>query len=262
MTDLIVESVLRGVLGGKTRKKSTKALRYLTGQRGGTFVNANTLLTAAGVAWGIYETMQMPQPSEGMPPAGAGVPPAGAGLSTSAAATVDPAKREREGGKTGPYSEPHAAASGGAQPTTLPPLPTLGGDPIDDRTRMIRLAVSAANADGTLHDQERAAILKHAGPEAADVVATELAARRPLAEIVAGVADQAQRATLYVLAYTILRADEQVSGAERIYLAQLANLLGLDPATVRALEHDTNTRIDEGGSPPQRAEERASGTPG
>ena len=30
------------------------------------------------------------------------------------------------------------------------------------------------------------------------------------------------RATLYVLAFTIVRADEHVSGAERIYLAQLA----------------------------------------
>jgi uncharacterized membrane protein YebE (DUF533 family) len=236
MTDLIVESVLRGVLGGKTRKKSKKALHYLTGQRGGSFVNANTLLTAAGVAWGIYETMQMPQPADGGPPAGAGMPPAGAGL------------------KTGPYNEGVQAGARGAQAATLPPLPNLGGDPVDDQTRMIRLAVSAANADGTLNDQERAAILKHAGPEAAALVSRELEARRPLAEIVAGVADQAQRATLYVLAYTILRADEQVSGAERIYLAQLANLLGLDPATVRALEQDTNTRIDEGApeGPPLR----------
>ncbi len=220
MTDLIVESVLRGVLGGKTRKKSKKALRYLTGHGGGTFVNANTLLTAAGVAWGIYETMQMPQPvGAGGPPAGAGVPPAAAG----------------------PTSGPYTGAP--------PPLPDLGGGAIDDETRMIRLAVSAANADGTLHDQERAAILKHAGPEAAAVVSRELEARRPLAEIVAGVADPAQRATLYVLAYTILRADEQVSGAERIYLAQLAHLLGLDPATVQQLEADTSARIDEPGGP-------------
>ena len=47
-----------------------------------------------------------------------------------------------------------------------------------------------------------------------------------------------------MLAYTVLRADEQVTGAERIYLAQLANLLGLDPATVAKLETDTGQRID------------------
>ena len=56
--------------------------------------------------------------------------------------------------------------------------------------------------------------------------------------------DPAQRATLYVLAFTVLRADEQVTGAERIYLAQLAHLLGLDPATVQQLEKDTGERID------------------
>jgi uncharacterized membrane protein YebE (DUF533 family) len=127
----------------------------------------------------------------------------------------------------------------------LPPLPNVGGAaPADDQTRMIRLAVSAANADGTLNDQERAAILAQAGPDAADLVAREMASRRPLAEIIGGVSDPVQRATLYVLAYTILRADEQVNGAERIYLAQLANLLGLDPATVRQLEQDTGARID------------------
>ena len=38
---------------------------------------------------------------------------------------------------------------------------------------------------------------------------------------------------LYILAFTIVRADENVSGAERIYLAQLAHQLGLDAATVR-----------------------------
>ncbi len=60
----------------------------------------------------------------------------------------------------------------------------------------------------------------------ADLVERELQQPRPLAEIVAGVTDPAQRATLYNLAFAVVRADEQVGGAERIYLAQLANLLG------------------------------------
>lgn len=208
MNDFLVESVLRGVLGGK-RKRSKKAMRYLTGHRGGQFVNAGTLLTAAGVAWGIYETLQG-QGAAGPAPMG---------------------------------SAPATASAGGP----LPPLPDLsgtGGVP-DDATRLVRLAISAGHADGTMSEQERAAIVQQAtAAGAADVVTRELEQRRPLAEIVAGVTDPAQRATLYVLAYTILRADEQVSGAERIYLAQLANLLGLDPATVQALERDTAARID------------------
>jgi uncharacterized membrane protein YebE (DUF533 family) len=61
---------------------------------------------------------------------------------------------------------------------------------------------------------------------------------------VQGVNDPATAATLYVLAFTILRADERITGAERIYLAQLANLLHLDADTVQALENDTGERID------------------
>jgi uncharacterized membrane protein YebE (DUF533 family) len=96
-----------------------------------------------------------------------------------------------------------------------------------------------------MNEQERAAILlqaKQAGVES--VFGPEMTHPRPLAEIVAGVNEPAERATLYVLAYTVLRADEQVTGAERIYLAQLANLLGLDSATVAKLETDTGQRID------------------
>ena len=217
MNDYIVESVLRGVLGGKKRKKSKKALKYLThgyGGRGGSiFSNPNVALTAAGLAWGIFETLQQPAPAAG--------PVGGAGLRTGSTATP---------------------ASTAATAAALPPLPNLG-TATDDTTRLIRLAVSAANADGSMNEQERAAIVQHAGPEG-EVVAGEMAQRRALADIVAGVTDPAQRATLYVLAYSIIRADEQVSGAERIYLAQLAHLLRLDPPTVQKLEADTAERID------------------
>jgi len=78
----------------------------------------------------------------------------------------------------------------------------------------------------------------------ADLVERELQQPRPLAEIVAGVSDPAQRATLYNLAFAVVRADEQVGGAERIYLAQVANLLGLDPAMVQKLESAASAKID------------------
>jgi uncharacterized membrane protein YebE (DUF533 family) len=215
MTDFLVESVLRGVLGGR-RKRSKKALRYLTGQGGGSLANAGTLLTAAGVAWGIYETLQ----NEGSISS-----PGATGSSGAAAAQATPAGM------------------------ILPPLPNVGATTVpDDATRLVRLAISAGNADGAMNDHERAAILQQATTAgAAEMVSKELDQRRPLAEIVTGISDPAQRATLYVLAYTIVRADEQVTGAERIYLAQLAHLLGLDPATVQALENDTAKRIDAAG---------------
>ena len=221
---MLLNGVLRSVLGGR-RKKSKKALRYLgkplrgsMGSIGGSLLsNPNVLLTAAGLAWGIYETMQQ-QGTSGTSPAGTGFP------------------------------SPHAPAQAASQP--LPPLPVMGGAQTsasvsEPALKIVRLAISAAYADGSVSDEERAAILEHARSAGVDnIVEQELAQPRPLAEIVTGVTDDTQRATLYVLAFGIIRGDEQPSGAERIYLAKLAHLLGLDPQTVQRLEQGAAQRID------------------
>jgi uncharacterized membrane protein YebE (DUF533 family) len=170
-------------------------MRFLTGGRG-SLINAGTLLTAAGLAWGAYEV----------------------------------ATRKNEG-----------AATPGNVPPPLPPSPGLSPDVL----RLVRLAIAAARADGRLTDQERAAILEQARTVGAEaVVEQEIQHPRPLAEIVAGVSDSNTRGQLYVLAFTVVRADEGVSGGERIFLAQLAHALGLDPATTAGLESDAARRID------------------
>jgi uncharacterized membrane protein YebE (DUF533 family) len=111
--------------------------------------------------------------------------------------------------------------------------------------RIVRLAVSAARADGVLLPAERALILSHAREAGLEsVVEVELSAPRPLSEIVGGIADDRARRDLYILAFTIVRADEHVSGAERVYLAQLAHQLGLDATTTAALEAETASQID------------------
>lgn len=176
-------------------------------------LNPSTLLTVAGVAWGIFETMQGQSQPQGQPQS------------------------------AGSFGSP---ASASAPP--VPPLPTIPGPVptvMTDALRMIRLAIAAASADGTLSDEDRASIVEQArAADAEHLVEQELQNRRPVAEIVAGVTDPAQRATLYVLAFGIIRADEAVSGAERIFLAQLAHQLGLDPPTVAKLEADTSAKID------------------
>ena len=210
--DRLVDDVLRGVLGGR-RKRSKGAMRFLTrgmtrGVTRGVFRNPTTLLGVAGVAWGIFETLQ----NQGQVPAPGAAP--------------------------GPPGAPQAAS--------LPPTggpPPLPGE--EDRLRLVRLAVSAAHADGAMNEKERAAVLKQVTDAgAAGLLERELARPLPLKDVVAGITYTEDRATLYVLAYTILRADEQINGAERIYLAQLANLLGLEPSLVQALEKDTGERID------------------
>ena len=211
----VLSIVLRGTLGRSGRKRARRATRFLTGNRG--FLSTSALIGMAGVAWGIYDTIKGQNA-----PAVPGVPPV-----------------------------PHVPGVGFG---TVPPLPAAASVPsmpgafeaaIDPVARVIRLAVSAAKADGTLSASERELVMdraREAGLES--VVETELGQTRPLADIVRGVTDPQMQKELYVLAFTIVRADETVSGAERIYLAQLAHQLGLDAASVTTLEAETAANID------------------
>jgi len=218
----LLTSVLNGVMSSRG-KSSHRARRHLTGRAGSFLSNPATLMTAAGLAWGVFETLRSKPPAN---PAGAGnvnplagVPPAPDLPATDV--PVAPAPVE---------SAPGASVGGGVAPSIL---------------RMIRLAISAASADGALNERERAAILQQsAAAGASDLVDAELRQPQPLTAVVAGIESADEAATLYVLAFTILRADEQLTGVERIYLAQLAHLLQLDADTVASLERDTGERID------------------
>lgn len=178
----LIGALLRGAVGGRG-KRSRGATRFLTGGRG-SLINASTLLTAAGLAWGAYEAATSP-----------------------------------------------------------PPLPVSGLPP--DVLRLVRLAIAAARADGRLTDEERASIVAQARSVGAEaIVEREIQTPRPLAEIVAGVTDSNTREQLYVLAFTVVRADEGVSGGERIFLAQLAHALGLNPEATARLETAAARGID------------------
>jgi uncharacterized membrane protein YebE (DUF533 family) len=222
---MLLNGVLGSLFGGR-RKRSGRALRHLTrgsmglgsGLLGAALSHPIAALTAAGVAWGIFETLQGNSgQSGGQGGQGSQWGNIGGGLNQSA---------------------PH--------PAPPPPLPQMGPPGVSsDVLRLVRLAISAANADGAMNDAERAAVVAKATEAGvAGIVEQELLLPRPLAEIVGGVTDPAHRATLYVLAFSVLRADEAITGAERIYLAQLAHLLNLDPPTVQKLEADAAARID------------------
>jgi uncharacterized membrane protein YebE (DUF533 family) len=112
--------------------------------------------------------------------------------------------------------------------------------------RVLRLTLSAARADGTLAPNEREAILAQARAVGAEaLVASELDAPRPLSEIVAGATDAKARQDLYTLAFTIVRADEQVIDSERTYLRELAQHLQLEPDIVAELEREASRRIGD-----------------
>jgi uncharacterized membrane protein YebE (DUF533 family) len=212
----LLSMVLTGTLGRSGRKRARRARNFLTGHKG--FLSTSAIIGAAGVAWGIYDTL----------------------------------KNQNQGaqGALGAQGAPGAqgAMSSGLPPqagTPVPPIPAAFEAAIDPVARVIRLAVSAAKADGQLTAEEREMIMEKARAAGIEsVVEAELAQSRPLADIVRGVADPAMKSELYVLAFAIVRADETVSGAERIYLAQLAHQLGLDPAAVQKLEAETSAKID------------------
>ena len=205
----VLSVVLKGSLGRSGRKRARRATKFLTGHRG--FLSTSALIGAAGVAWGIYDTLKAKDQSAVTVPGVPGVP--------------------------GVPQVPRGGSS--------PPIPAAIEAAFDPVARIIRLAVSAAKADGTLSEQEREVIMaraREAGLES--VVEAELNNTRALADIVRGVIDPDMKKELYVLAFTIVRADESVSGAERIYLAQLAHQLGLDAAAAQALEQETSAKID------------------
>lgn len=210
----LVGSLLVGALASRG-KRSHRAARFLTGGRG-SFLNASTLVSAAAVAWGLYEASQSSREREARSAEGA--------VSTS------------------PPPEPPAAAP--AAPAPEPKAPETPAVP-DEIARIIRLMVSAARADGDLSPEEGQQIARRASDTGAEeLVRAELQTPWPLAEIVAGVTDEKQRFELYTLAFSIVRADESVSGAERIYLAQLAKHLGLDPAAAKRLDEEAAAKID------------------
>lgn len=198
------EDILNGIVRGALSGRGKSWTRTSRAMRGGGLLNAKTLLAAAGVAWGLYETWQAEQ--------------AGAG----ATAPAPP-----------PLPAPAAA-----------PEPDEGGVPAPI-ARLLRIMISAARADGELAAPERDRILKEAREVGAEaLVKGELETPRPLGELVAGVVDPQLKDQLYTLAFVIVRADEAVSGGERIYLAQLANRLGLDAEAVKRLEGEAAARID------------------
>src|SRR5262245_50901691 len=107
---MLLNGVLRSVLGGRGRRRSRRAMNFLTGGSGSSFwTNPTTLLTAAGVAWGIFETMQ------------------NSGTFGTAAVA--------------------APATAASSTTAAPPLPNVGAQSATmspDALRIVRLAISAA----------------------------------------------------------------------------------------------------------------------
>ncbi|MBK7874680.1 MAG: DUF533 domain-containing protein [Planctomycetes bacterium] len=195
-------------------KRHQRAFSFLAGSSS-SFLNASNLLALGGLGWAAYEIWRSKQSAPG----------------ASSAPVVTPGTTV-----VGDLPPPLPAGARGA--TNKPPAIQT------DVQRVVDLTLAAARCDGDLGEDEYGAILRTAreiGAEA--MVRAALERPKPITEIVSGVSDRRQRESLYVYAYSIVRADEEVSTAERAWLQQLASGLGLDAANVGRLEKETAYRI-------------------
>lgn len=214
----LLTSVASNAIGLRS-KRGHRALGFLGGSHR-SFLPSSSLIGLAGLAVGAYQIFKDKSGS------------------SSAPRPVQPGTKVVDG-------RGHELA---IPPSSAPPPPTVAPsarEVTDLPLRAVRVMIAAARCDGQLGEEEIGELLsnaKDAGIEAQ--MRAEWQRPRPLAEICAGVVDPAQKRDLYVLAYTVLRADDDVSGAERVFLAQLAARLGLTPELAATIEKETAHQID------------------
>jgi uncharacterized membrane protein YebE (DUF533 family) len=224
MLDLnhLLTSVASNAMGVRG-KSQARALDFLGGSRG-SFLNTSTLIGLAGLAAGAYQVFKDKNAS-----------------AAASAKTVEPGTTVVDGA---------GRALRGLE-TNVPPIPKTA--PLthlvgDLPMRAVRVMIAAARCDGQLGEEELGEMLSQAKDIGLEKqMRAEWQSPRTLAEICNGVSDPEQKRDLYVLAFTVLRADDEVSGAERIFLTQLAARLALTPEAAAGIERDIARKIDQAG---------------
>ncbi len=207
-------------------KRHHRALGFLGGSHR-SFLNTSSLIGLAGLAVGAYQIFK----------------------DTSASST--PMSRPVQPGTTVVDTSGRALEGFDSSRSGAPPIPGVAAQSRevgDLPLRAVRIMIAAARCDGQLGEEEIGQLISHARDVGLETqMRAEWQAPRPLAEICSGVSDPTQKRDLYVLAYTVLRADDEVSGAERVFLAQLAARLALTPELAATIERDTARKIDQVG---------------
>jgi uncharacterized membrane protein YebE (DUF533 family) len=211
---------------GLRGKRGRRTMGFLGGRRR-SFLGPSSLIGIAGLAVGAYQIFK--DKSGSAPSAPRRVEP-GTTVIDAPPSTLGAARPAESGDRA--RSDPSRAA------LALEELPL----------RAVRLMIAAARCDGTLGEEELGRLLSHARDAGLEAqMRSEWQAPRPLSEICAGIESPEHKRELYVLAYSVLRADDEVSGAERIFLAQLAARLALTPEIAASIERDTAQQIDLAG---------------
>ncbi|BBO77174.1 hypothetical protein DSCW_45910 [Desulfosarcina widdelii] len=213
------ERLLGGLIRSSTR-----------GSRGGLggLVSSGAALGALGVAMEAFEHFVSKPKNVGTPPAVPGSPPSMPGAPQPPPPTPG-----------GPSSSPPPPPMPG-QAAAPPPLSPSSGKAPDnaDAVLLIRAMIAAANADGTIDETERNAILERLrtvdlSPEEQAFVTQELFSPADLDTIVAGVHSSELARQVYAVSLMAIEVD---TDRERQYMQNLANRMNLDGQTVEQIE--------------------------
>lgn len=223
----IIGQLLGALVGRKRTRRSGVLGMAFGGRRRGGLLAGGALLTAAGLVWGALESMQKSTVAGGTGPGAPPWPPPSGGT---------PGPRGMVGGVTSgaPVVPPPLP---GAPVVAPPPLP--GTEPASTALPLLRLAISAAHADGELSDEEREFIRTQA--VSLGIVAEveqALRERPPVDSLTAPFEDDEQRRAAYAIAFAVIHGDGVVSPGERMYLTQLARSLRLPHDDVETIERD------------------------
>lgn len=217
------EKMLGGLLRGGMRRGSGGGL--------GSLVSGGAALGLLGVAMEAVEHY-MNKPSgtaaPGMPPPMP--PPAGAGVS----GTGPPPLPGR------PMAPPPPPPSGLAMQA-----PVAAATPADDAVLLIRAMIAAANADGAIDAQERAAILDRLksvrlSQEEHQFIVHELLDPQPMQAIVAAVASPELARQIYLASLLAIAVD---TDEELDYLRNLAQHLRLDQETLATIHQQAGVDV-------------------
>ncbi len=207
------------LLGGLLNGSLNSTLGGLGGMGRGRLPGKTALgMGILGVAMAAFEHFRS-QNRDASPPA-TGSP--GSGSSPSPPPRSAPPAPPAPGAAPPPFG----GSSPPPPPGSVPPSPS-GTDPV----LLLRAMISAAHADGSLDDAERRRITSHLerarlSGEERSFLASELEAPRPLADIVASVKTPADAEQVFAVSLLAVEVDSQ---AERAYLEQLRQALGIEP---------------------------------
>lgn len=210
------------LLGGMIRS-STRGRRGRSSGLGG-LVSGGVALGALGVAMEAVEHFVNKPKNAGPPPTAPGSPP-----SMPGAPPPQPG---------GPSAAPPPPPMPG-QAAAPPPLSSPGKVPDNaDAVLLIRAMIAAANADGTIDETERNAILERLrtvdlSPEEQAFITRELFSPADLDTIVAGVHSPELARQVYAVSLMAIEVD---TDQERQYMDALASRMNLDGPTVAQLE--------------------------